>query len=363
MTMDAERDQPARLETLEEEFAQLKAQNMTIMTQQAQILQKLGGTVPALTSPTVTPISGASDSKLKPAPPNEFDGSRSKGRAFLTSCDLYVSLVPHQFANDEKAVLWAISYMKTGRAALFAQRVIRHQVKYGLPKFATWDEFRDAFIAEFCPKNETGLAIAKLETEKYYQGKRSVDEYVDEFRELVEQAGYTQGLAIVVKFRRGLDKEIQDVIANIPIGRPADDNAEAWYKAAVQADENRTANDLFHSGPKTSRTPKTVGNVFSRTNPTSWPTHSTTFTPPKAPTPQNPTPMDIDATRKKHDTPDTCRRCGKVGHWAKDCERRFDIRYMLAEEREEWLQNLALEADKEEIEKREEVESESVSGF
>jgi hypothetical protein len=84
---------------------------------------------------------------------------------------------------------------------------------------------------------------------------------------------------------------------------------------------------------------------------------STTFTPPKAPTLQNPTLMDIDTTRKKHDTPDTCQ------HWEKDCECRFDIQYMLAKEREEWLQNLALEADKEKIEKREEVESESVLGF
>jgi hypothetical protein len=65
--------------------------------------------------------------------------------------------------------------------------------------------------------------------------------------------------------------------------------------------------------------------------------------------------MDIDATRKKHDTPDTCWCCGKVGHWAKDCEHRFDIWYMLTEEKEEWLQNLALEVDKEEIEKREKV--------
>jgi hypothetical protein len=42
-------------------------------------------------------------------------------------------------------------------------------------------------LAEFCPKNETGFAIAKLEMEKYYQGKCSVDEYIDEFRELVER--------------------------------------------------------------------------------------------------------------------------------------------------------------------------------
>jgi hypothetical protein len=138
--------------------------------------------------------------------------------------------------------------MKTGRATLFAQCVIHHQVKYGLQKFTTWEEFRDAFIVEFCLKFETGLAIAKLEMEKYYQGKRSVDEYVDEFRELVKQARYSQGLVIVIKFRRGLDKEIQDVITNIPIGCPVDDNAESWYKVAIQADENRTANDLFHSG-------------------------------------------------------------------------------------------------------------------
>lgn len=66
--------------------------------------------------------------------------------------------------------------------------------------------------------------------------------------------------------------------------------------------------------------------------------------------------MDIDATRKRHQTPNVCHRCGKPGHWAKDCERRFDIRYMLAEEKEEWLQNTALEADTQELEKEEEPE-------
>jgi hypothetical protein len=167
MMMDAETDQPAQLETLEGEFAQPKVQNATIMSQQAQILQKLRGTIPTLTSPTITLNSGTSDSKLKPAPPNEFDGSWSKGWAFLISCTLYVNLVPHQFTNDEKAVLCAISYMKTGRAVLFAQHIICHQTKYGFPKFTTWDEFRDAFITKFCLKNETGLAIAKLEMEKY----------------------------------------------------------------------------------------------------------------------------------------------------------------------------------------------------
>jgi hypothetical protein len=37
-----------------------------------------------------------------------------------------------------------------------------------------------------------------------------VDDYIDDFLELVEEAGYIDGLSIVMKFRRGLDRNIQD---------------------------------------------------------------------------------------------------------------------------------------------------------
>ena len=38
--------------------------------------------------------------------------------------------------------------------------------------------------------------------------------------------------------------------------------------------------------------------------------------------------MDIDTTWKAKSLPDTCRRCGLPGHWAKDCNLRFDVRHM-----------------------------------
>ena len=57
------------------------------------------------------------------------------------------------------------------------------------------------------------------------------------------------------------------------------------------------------------------------------------------PSPGKPVPMDIDTAQKAKATPDTCRRCGKTGHWAKDCDLRFDVRYMDTDELERELEN------------------------
>jgi hypothetical protein len=39
---------------------------------------------------------------------------------------------------------------------------------------------------------------------EYHQGHRTVDKYTEEFWDLIELAGYTDGLAIVIKFHWGL---------------------------------------------------------------------------------------------------------------------------------------------------------------
>jgi len=66
--------------------------------------------------------------------------------------------------------------------------------------------------------------------------------------------------------------------------------------------------------------------------------------------------MDIDTTRKAKATPDTCRHCGGTGHWAKDCDLRFDVRYMDADKLETELENKLAAKDVAPMETSEEAE-------
>jgi len=66
--------------------------------------------------------------------------------------------------------------------------------------------------------------------------------------------------------------------------------------------------------------------------------------------------MDIDAAQKTKATPDTCRHCGKTGHWAKECDLRFDVRYMDTDEIERKLENKFAAKDVASVETLDEAE-------
>ena len=66
--------------------------------------------------------------------------------------------------------------------------------------------------------------------------------------------------------------------------------------------------------------------------------------------------MDIDTARKTKATPNTCRCCGKTGHWAKDCNLHFDVRYMDMDELETELENKLATRDIAPMETLDEVE-------
>jgi hypothetical protein len=214
----------------------------------AQAVQGAPPVVPPFNPPPVAPPPTTTQcSRLKPAKPTEYNGSRGKGHAFYNSCMLYTRLCPMEFPDDQVKINWVLSYMKGGQAATWADCLIRYKSSMNHPHFGTWADFATAFCDSFFPENKATDTRMKLESTQYFQGKRSVDTYVDEFEDLIKLSGYTDKLNTVVKFRRGLQPAIQDKIVEMGKDRPDDNDADGWYRTARMFDQNHRANEAFHS--------------------------------------------------------------------------------------------------------------------
>jgi hypothetical protein len=87
--------------------------------------------------------------------------------------------------------------------------------------FASWREFTEECVSTFCPENEATTALMRLESDRYFQAKRNVEVYIDEFKDLVDLSGYTDPIAIVLKFRWGLNPTTQDRITESGTDRPS----------------------------------------------------------------------------------------------------------------------------------------------
>jgi hypothetical protein len=142
---------------------------------------------PPVSPPHVTtPLQALQPSRVKPGAPNHFDGDRAQGRAFLTSCELYISLTQSDFVDEQVRIHWAMSYLKGGRAVSFAECILWQEMWSGKMCCTSWHNFTEEFAAMFSPENEVTMALMQLESDRYYQGKQNVKAYIDEFKDLVD---------------------------------------------------------------------------------------------------------------------------------------------------------------------------------
>ena len=169
-------------------------------------------------NPTPSPPSPqcSGHSKIKPATPPDFSGDRMHGRAFLNTCSTYICLCPTHFSSDEQKILWAMSFMKEGRAAKWVNQIFWWEEQNGgAQKFLDWEDFQVEFRKHFFPVDSEAAAINRLEGVEYHQHTRSVEDYLDKFLELILDSGYEDKKTIVVKFRRGLRPTIQAAVATM----------------------------------------------------------------------------------------------------------------------------------------------------
>jgi len=126
-----------------------------------------------------------------------------------------------------------MSYMKARHAGCWVNREFEYEVKSGHLCFIDWVNFKEEFRKDFEPLDSEAVAMNVLETTSYFQGGWSVDNYLNQFKDLIEDSGYSDLKTIVVKFCRGLDRRISTTLVGMTYGRPADTDPKAWFCLAV----------------------------------------------------------------------------------------------------------------------------------
>jgi hypothetical protein len=240
-------DLEVKLSESQEKISQtLKSMSDTLALLTRSVLVKQSNPVPHLTTNF--------RSELKPALPPKYDGNRQHGQAFIDACQAFFRLRPDQFPGEQIKIQWAMTYMSQGQAQKWVNRIYQWEAlpaNVNVDYFVGWDHFRSIFRNEFYPLHADVVATNVLEGQMYFQGDHNIDDYLDDFRDLIAESGYTSPKTIVVKFRRGLDPKIGDAVATMAANRPDDLDPEGWYEAAVRIDQNRAMNAAFRGSIKT----------------------------------------------------------------------------------------------------------------
>ena len=113
-------------------------------------------------------------------------------------------MAPEQFTCDEEKIFWTLAFFKDERAVKWSENLFRQEADTGIFLIRFWTDFKQQFQSQFFLVNAEADAINTLEGSSYYQGNRTVDDYLDSFLILASDARYTDPRTLVVKFRCGL---------------------------------------------------------------------------------------------------------------------------------------------------------------
>lgn len=239
--------------------------------------------------------------------PTPFTGDWTKVWGFVQECLGYLQLNKHVYTADEAKVAFILSFLTDKEALKWKETYLATiwDDDEGF-KYPTFKEFLELFTLYFKPINQTQTANNQLISLK--QGKRTVEEYLAEFRLLTSLAGMTSdtpsdNIHLINYFQRGLNPAIAKKIA---LSDSVPTTITEWSDRAVQYDTNYRLTMAMLG--------KTV---YGKPDNDNWRAGSSYRRDPNA--------MDIDVMTTDKRTSlmkqGLCFRCEEKGHLARDCKK------------------------------------------
>src|SRR5271170_5544437 len=173
----------------------------------ARELMELLGRVLADRAPAAAPAHSSASRPIKVNPPEEFDGCSSrKLKSFLISCNNTFRGDPDVFANDNKRVTFALSYLRGSAQHHFDDEEEPHFV--APPWLHSWTYFVEELREMFADPNSEATAEADLDN-LCMRANQKFSDFLVEFNVLASQVNWGDW-ALHHRLKQALPDRIKD---------------------------------------------------------------------------------------------------------------------------------------------------------
>lgn len=257
--------------------------------------------------------------------PRKYDGGKDYEH-FRRECQIFINQNANSFATDRNKIAFVLSYLKSEKAAAWAQNYIDQHTRNNTITFPNdYDAFLTELDASFGDPMKKQKALERFYQSK--QGNRSAEEFFVELDQLIIAAGLTDAKhdeVIIEQLKKAVH---EDVYRGVARADPAPTTYAAWKKKAKEV-------DVVEETIRRNRAERTR---FQPRAPPRLSIPQAPFRPPQAPPPVRPQafaprdhqgvkpgthpgrgiPMDVDINALRQQG--KCYKCRQPGHFANNC--------------------------------------------